>query len=47
MILRATNVIPGPPFPVEILAVTVVWVVLFILVSVVGFYSTRRQQVFR
>jgi ethanolamine permease len=43
MVLRATNVIPGPSFPEEILAVTVVWVVLFILVSVVGFYSTRRQ----
>jgi amino acid transporter len=43
MVLRATSLIPGLPFPVEILAVTVVWVVLFILVSVVGLYSTRRQ----
>jgi hypothetical protein len=43
MVLRATNLIPGLPFHVEILVVTVVWVVLFILVSAVGLYSTRRQ----
>jgi hypothetical protein len=43
MVLRATNVIPGIPFSAEILAVTVVWVILFILVSAVGLYSTRRQ----
>ena len=43
MVLRATNVIPGPPAAVEILAVTIVWAILFTLVSVVGLYSTRRQ----
>jgi ethanolamine permease len=43
MVLRATNVLPGPPFPTEILAVTAVWTLLFILVSAVGLYSTRRQ----
>ena len=43
MVLRATNVIPGLPFRAEILAVTGVWVILFILVSAVGLYSTRRQ----
>jgi hypothetical protein len=43
MILRATNVIPGPPAEVEILLAIAVWGALFILVSVVGFYSTRPQ----
>jgi hypothetical protein len=43
MVLRATNVIPGPPSPREVLLVTIVWAVLFTLVSVVGLYSTRRQ----
>jgi ethanolamine permease len=43
MVLRATNLITGPPFLSETLAVTVVWALLFILVSVVGLYSTKSQ----
>jgi hypothetical protein len=43
MVLRATNLIPGLPFHVEIIVVTAVWVLLFVLVSAVGLYSTRRQ----
>ena len=43
MVLRAANLIPGLPFQTEIVIVTAVWVVLFILVSAVGLYSTRRQ----
>jgi Amino acid permease len=43
MVLRAMNVISGPPAPLEILLVTAVWVLLFILVSAVGFLSTRRS----
>jgi Amino acid transporters len=43
MVLRAMNAISGSPAPLEIFLVTAVWVVLFILVSAVGFLSTRRS----
>ena len=43
MVLRATSLIPGPPFHAEIIVVTAVWTILFILVSAVGLYSTRHQ----
>jgi hypothetical protein len=43
MVLRATHVVAGPPATAEILGVTLVWLALFILVSIVGLYSTRRR----
>jgi ethanolamine permease len=43
MVLRAANIVPGPQEQGEVIVVTAIWVVLFILVSLVGFYSTRRQ----
>ena len=43
MVLRASNIVPGPQEQGEVIVVTAIWVALFILVSLVGFYSTRRQ----
>jgi ethanolamine permease len=42
MIARASNLLPGAPSPREVIAITIVWIVLFIVVSYVGFLSTRR-----
>jgi ethanolamine permease len=41
MVARATNLIPGVAGQVEILAVGGIWVLLFIMVSLVGYSSTR------
>ena len=45
MVARASNAVPGPANTGEILAVGGIWVVLFILVSIVGYNSTRRAEV--
>ena len=42
MAARASNAVPGPTDTGEILAVGGIWVVLFMLVSIVGYKSTRR-----
>ena len=43
MVLRTTSVLPGPPTGQEVLVVSLVWTVLFLLVSYVGYFSTRRS----
>lgn len=42
MVARASNFIRGLITPLEVWSVTAVWVVLFVLVSYLGFFSTRR-----
>jgi ethanolamine permease len=42
MILRASNLIPGPPTAGEVVTTIVVWVVLFLTMSWLGLLSTRR-----
>jgi uncharacterized membrane protein len=42
MVARSSNLIPGNPTPREVGIVTAVWVILFVLVSSVGFFSTSR-----
>jgi hypothetical protein len=41
MVVRATNVLPGPAGAMEVAAVGAIWVVLFLLVSLVGLQSTQ------
>lgn len=41
MVIRATNVLLGPVTNIELTAVTAIWVVLFLMVSWIGFDSTR------
>jgi hypothetical protein len=41
MVVRATNVLPGPAGAIEVAAVGAIWVVLFLLVSLVGLQSTQ------
>jgi amino acid transporter len=43
MVVRATNLLPGPVGRIEIAAVTAIWVVLFVLVSLIGLHSTRSR----
>ncbi|HUQ91427.1 MAG TPA: amino acid permease [Bryobacteraceae bacterium] len=44
MVARASHAIPGPPANAEILSVGGIWVLLFILVSIVGYRSTLKKQ---
>jgi hypothetical protein len=41
MIIRASNLILGPPTTLEVVIVIVIWVVLFLMVSYLGWFSTR------
>ena len=40
MVFRATNLLPGPVGTLEVAAVGIIWSVLFLLVSLIGFRST-------
>lgn len=44
MVARAANLIGGAVTPLEVWSVTAVWIVLFSLVSYLGFFSTRRKK---
>jgi amino acid transporter len=41
MVFRATGVLPGPAGKIEVGAVGAIWVILFVLVSLIGLQSTR------